>query len=68
MRAVEAASDVKKENLAIERKLAEDSSVTEEEVEQTKMTWWKYCKISIPWIIFIIIMLIIGYFIISSNV
>ena len=68
MRAVEAASDVKKENLAIERKLAEDSSVTEEEVEQNKRTWWKYCKISIPWIIFIIIMLIIGYFIISSNV
>ena len=68
VKAVEAAADVKKENLAIERKLAEDSSVTEEEREQTRQTWCKYLKVSIPWIVFILIMVVIGYFIISSNV
>ena len=68
VKAVEAAADVKKENLAIERKLAEDSSVTEVEREQTRQTWCKYLKVSIPWIVFILIMVVTGYFIISSNV
>ena len=67
-KAVEAATDVKNENLAIERKLAEDSSAVDVEIGEKKTNCTKYCKKSLPWIIFIIIMLVIGYFIICSNV
>ena len=69
MKAVERAADVKKENLAIERKLAEESSVpvTDEDIEEPEKVWWKYFKRAAPWVLFIIIMFVIGYFIVSSN-
>ena len=64
---MERAADVKKENLAIERKLAEESSVSDEDIEEPEKVWWKYLKRVTPWVLFIIIMLLIGYFIVSSN-
>ena len=67
MKAVERAADVKKENLAIERKLAEESSVSDEDIEEPGIVWWKYLKKAAPWVLFIIIMFVIGYFIVSSN-
>ena len=67
MKAVERAADVKKENLAIERKLAEESSVSDEDTEEPENAWWKYFKRAAPWVLFIIIVFVIGYFIISSN-
>ena len=67
VKAVERAADVKKENLAIERKLAEESSVSEEDIEEPERAWWKYLKKATPWVLFIIIMLVIGYFIVRTN-
>ena len=64
---MERAADVKKENLAIERKLAEESSVSDEDIEVPEKTWWKYFKRATPWVLFIIIMFVIGYFIVSNN-
>ena len=64
---MERAADVKKENLAIERKLAEESSVSDEDIEEPEKTCWKYLRRATPWVLFIIIMLVIGYFIVSSN-
>ena len=64
---MERAADVKKENLAIERKLAEESSVTEEDIEEPDKVWWKYLKRAVPWVFFIIIIFVVGYFIVSSN-
>ena len=64
---MERAADVKKENLAIERKLAEESSVTEEDIEEPDKVWWKYLKRAAPWVFFIIIIFVVGYFIVSSN-
>ena len=58
---------MKKENLAIERKLAEESSVSEEDIEEPEKVWWKYLKKATPWVLFIIIMLVIGYFIVRTN-
>ena len=69
--AVEAATDIKKENLAIERKLAEGSAAADlpSGQEMTKNSAiMSYFKIAIPWLTFLTIMAIIAYFIISSSV
>ena len=67
MKAVERAADVKKENLAIERKLTEESSVSDEDIEEPEQAWWKYVKKAAPWVLFIVILVVIVYFIVSSN-
>ena len=72
--AVEAATDIKKENLAIERKLAVGSSATEltlheqEETSFCNSRLMSYLKIAIPWLVFIGIMILIAYIIITSSV
>ena len=69
--AVEAATDIKKENLAIERKLAVSSSATDlvmqEESHQQRNCFLNYLKIAIPWLIFLVFMSLIAYFIIISS-
>ena len=72
--AVEAATDIKKENLAIERKLArgsaaEDSPDLEPDLaERKRSALASYLKIAVPWLLFIVILCVIAYFIISSSV
>ena len=71
---MEAATDIKKENLAIERKLArgsaaEDSPDLEPDLaERKRSALASYLKIAVPWLLFIVILCVIAYFIISSSV
>ena len=72
--AVEAATDIKKENLAIERKLAQGSAAEDipdlepDLAERKRSALASYLKIAVPWLLFIVILCVIAYFIISSSV